>query len=43
MSNIQNRIHILNEMYKDRVQVVIADGDAQGGGTQVTLRLKKQA
>ncbi len=43
MSNIQNRIHILNEMYKDRVQVIIADGDAQGEGTQVTLRLKKQA
>ncbi len=42
MSNVQNRIRILNEMYKDCIQVAIEDGDAHGIGTRVTLILKKQ-
>ncbi len=43
MGNIQKRIAILNEMYKDKVDVFIVDldGDAQGSGTEVKLILKK--
>ena len=42
MSNIQNRINILNEMYKDCVQVEVIDGGVDGTGTRVSLILKKQ-
>lgn len=41
MSNITKRISILNEMYGDRVEVVIADVLTTGEGTQVSLTLKK--
>ncbi|WP_246516202.1 tetratricopeptide repeat-containing sensor histidine kinase [Aequorivita echinoideorum] len=40
MGNIQKRIAILNDMYKDKIDVHIADGP-NGTGTQVSLILKK--
>ena len=41
MGNIKKRIAILNEMYGDRVDVVITDVFDSGEGTKVTLTLKK--
>ncbi|WP_299216217.1 histidine kinase [uncultured Dokdonia sp.] len=41
MGNIKKRIAILNEMYGDRVDVVITDVFENGEGTKVTLTLKK--
>ncbi len=41
MGNIKKRIAILNEMYSDRVDVVITDVFDNGEGTKVTLTLKK--
>lgn len=41
MSNIKKRISILNEMYGDRVDVIISDVYTSGAGTKVTLTLKK--
>ena len=41
MGNINKRIAILNEMYGDRVDVVITDVFENGEGTKVTLTLKK--
>lgn len=41
MGNIKKRIAILNEMYSDRVDVVITDVFENGEGTKVTLTLKK--
>lgn len=41
MSNIQNRISILNLMYKDKVAVFISDPDDNTEGTLVKLILKK--
>ncbi len=41
MSNIRKRIEILNEMYKDKVDVFISDLDTSHG-TQVRLILKKE-
>ena len=41
MSNIKKRIAILNEMYKDKVDVFISDLNDNEEGTQVKLLLKK--
>ncbi|WP_420571819.1 tetratricopeptide repeat protein [Kordia sp.] len=41
MGNIKKRIAILNDMYKDKVDVSIADVQADGQGTKVILTLKK--
>ncbi len=43
MGNIQSRIAILNEMYKDKVDVIIEDAtnNEEGIGTKVVLVLKK--
>ncbi len=41
MGNIKKRIAILNEMYKDKVDVFISDLNTNAEGTQVTLILKK--
>jgi hypothetical protein len=41
MGNIKKRIAILNEMYGDRVDVVITNVFENGEGTKVTLTLKK--
>ena len=41
MSNIKERIAILNEMYGDRVDVHIGDVFEGGEGTKVTLTLKR--
>lgn len=42
MGNIQKRVAILNEMYKDKVDVYIEDfQDAEDKGTKVIVRLKK--
>ncbi|PKV49482.1 tetratricopeptide repeat protein [Aquimarina sp. MAR_2010_214] len=41
MGNIKKRIAILNEMYKDKVDVFISDLDDNTEGTQVKLILKK--
>ena len=41
MSNIKKRVAILNEMYDDRVDVVIEDALPNGEGTKVVLTLKK--
>jgi tetratricopeptide (TPR) repeat protein len=41
MGNIQERIHILNEMYQDKVNVNVADAKADGTGTKVVVTLKK--
>ncbi|MBO0331444.1 tetratricopeptide repeat-containing sensor histidine kinase [[Muricauda] lutisoli] len=42
MGNIQKRIRILNDMYKNRVEVSISDLNNDQTGTRVSLRLKKQ-
>lgn len=41
MGNIKKRIAILNDMYKDKVDVTIADIFEDGQGTKVILTLKK--
>ena len=41
MGNIKKRIAILNDMYKDKVDVHIADLESDGSGTKVILTLKK--
>lgn len=41
MSNIKERIAILNEMYGDRVDVLVSDVFEGGEGTKVTLTLKR--
>ncbi len=42
MNNIKKRVAILNEMYKDKVDVFIADYQAEGDkGTRVEVTLKK--
>ncbi|WP_318309564.1 tetratricopeptide repeat-containing sensor histidine kinase [Flagellimonas crocea] len=42
MGNIQKRIQILNDMYKNRVEVSISDLNGDQTGTRVSLKLKKQ-
>ncbi|MCR9227350.1 MAG: histidine kinase [Flavobacteriaceae bacterium] len=42
MGNIKKRIQILNDMYKNRVDVSIADLNSDQTGTRVSLKLKKQ-
>ncbi|MGJ8745773.1 tetratricopeptide repeat-containing sensor histidine kinase [Polaribacter sp.] len=42
MSNIKNRISILNDMYKDRISVEVSDALQNGEGTKVALLLKKK-
>ena len=41
MGNIKKRVAILNDMYKDRVDVNISNLETDGTGTKVTLTLKK--
>lgn len=41
MGNIQKRIQILNDMYKNRVDVSISDLNNDRTGTRVSLKLKK--
>ncbi|MCJ7468246.1 MAG: histidine kinase [Maribacter sp.] len=41
MGNIKKRIAILNQMYKNQVEVSISDLAADGSGTQVRFTLKK--
>ncbi len=41
MGNIKKRIAILNDMYKDKVDVAISDLLEDGQGTKVILTLKK--
>jgi len=41
MGNIKKRIAILNDMYKDKVDVHISDLEADGTGTKVVFVLKK--
>ncbi|WP_127021839.1 histidine kinase [Flagellimonas beolgyonensis] len=42
MGNIKKRIEILNNMYKNRVEVSISDLNENQTGTKVSLKLKKQ-
>ena len=42
MGNIKKRIQILNDMYKNRVEVSISDLHKDQTGTRVSLKLKKQ-
>ncbi len=42
MGNIKKRIEILNDMYKNRVDVSISDLNGDHTGTRVSLKLKKQ-
>ena len=42
MGNIKKRIQILNDMYKNRVEVSISDLNNDQTGTRVSLKLKKQ-
>ena len=42
MGNIKKRIQILNDMYKNRVEVSISDLYKDQTGTRVSLKLKKQ-
>ncbi|ADV49398.1 signal transduction histidine kinase, LytS [Cellulophaga algicola DSM 14237] len=42
MGNIKKRIDILNDMYKDKVDVVISDYKEDGTGTQVSFSLNKE-
>tara|TARA_R110002020_G_scaffold23587_2_gene78433 strand:+ start:60985 stop:63168 length:2184 start_codon:yes stop_codon:yes gene_type:complete len=42
MGNIEKRIAILNEMYRDRVSVTVSDLLADGTGTKVVLTLKRK-
>nr|WP_299035703.1 tetratricopeptide repeat protein [uncultured Tenacibaculum sp.] len=41
MSTIKNRIAILNDMYQDKISVVVSDAFEDGSGTKVELTLKK--
>ncbi len=41
MGNIKKRIAILNEMYKDKVDVLISDLQSDGTGTKVKFTLKR--
>ncbi len=41
MGNIKKRIAILNEMYKNKIDVAISDLNEDGTGTKVVLKLKK--
>ncbi|MBQ4914027.1 histidine kinase [Maribacter sp. MMG018] len=41
MGNIKQRLAILNDMYKDKVDVSISDVTANGEGTKVVFTLKK--
>jgi LytS/YehU family sensor histidine kinase len=41
MGNIKKRIHILNDMYKNKVEVSITDLNEDQTGTRVSLKLKK--
>jgi len=41
MDNIKKRVHILNEMYNDKVDVFISDLHSDTTGTKVVLTLKK--
>ncbi len=41
MGNIKKRIAILNDMYKDKVDVSISDLETDGRGTKVVFTLKK--
>jgi len=41
MGNIKKRVAILNDMYKDKVDVHISDLEANGTGTKVVFTLKK--
>jgi len=41
MGNIKKRIDILNEMYRNKVEVKVTDLLADGSGTQVVIKLKK--
>lgn len=41
MGNIKKRIAILNDMYKDKVDVFVANLNEDASGTRVTLTLKK--
>ena len=41
MGNITKRVAILNDMYKDKVDVYISDLEADGTGTKVVFTLKK--
>ncbi len=41
MGNIKKRVAILNEMYKDKVDVRISDLNSNGSGTKVVFTLRK--
>jgi hypothetical protein len=41
MGNIKKRVAILNDMYKDKVDVYISDLEADGTGTKVVFTLKR--
>ncbi|TQO38134.1 tetratricopeptide repeat protein [Arenibacter algicola] len=41
MGNIKKRIEILNDMYRDRVDVIISDLETNGTGTKVLFTIKK--
>ncbi|MCM4154327.1 tetratricopeptide repeat protein [Arenibacter sp. N53] len=41
MGNIKKRIEILNDMYKDKVDVFISDLEANGTGTKVRFTIKR--
>jgi len=41
MGNIKKRVAILNDMYKDKVDVYVSDLETDGTGTKVTLTLKR--
>ncbi|WP_299107628.1 histidine kinase [uncultured Tenacibaculum sp.] len=41
MSTIKNRVSILNDMYQDKIAVLITDVFEDGSGTKVELTLKK--
>ncbi|WP_273565800.1 tetratricopeptide repeat-containing sensor histidine kinase [Maribacter halichondriae] len=41
MGNIKKRIAILNDMYKDKIDVHISDLESNGNGTKVVFTLKK--
>ncbi|MCK0145963.1 histidine kinase [Arenibacter sp. F26102] len=41
MGNIKKRIEILNDMYKDKVDVFISDLEANGTGTRVVFSIKR--
>lgn len=41
MGNIKKRVAILNDMYKDKVDVYISDMESDGTGTRVVFTLKK--